>query len=415
MEVGLGTTVAEAIRGSWRQTPPVLEWGEATLGSVIKPLIASGCAFLVWHRIRNDKSLISSANGASLHNLWRMNVLKVAEQRRQLALVLTRLAKVKIQAILLKGLSAANLYPDPRWRPVGDIDFYISSEQIDDAKRVIAELYDEQILMPIDLKHEASIWTSLSFSEVLKRCGSLDVCGSSVRVLGPEDNLRFLCLHFLQHGGGRALWLCDVAAAVENRPAGFDWDLFRYAACGTQLGYLRDFACRNPGRRKNRRYADRSAEKEATPLAPENCAEAMGIQNHWQHGWPGRSSTIAAGSGRIYARASEALAGPDLSHRQGWRAVRPFSTTDLSTEMGVPACCEVLLPSRVASRWVLEFSTSAPSLVWFAQCAFQPLVYNTRREFSRSASVRKSSALVLWVILIRLSAADGYGRSRARR
>jgi hypothetical protein len=103
---------------------------------------------------------------------------------------------------LLKGLAVANFYPDPRLRPVGDIDLYVSSEQFDDAKRVLAELYDERILLPIDLEHEANNWTSVSFGEVLKRCGTFDVCGSTVRVLRPEDNLRFLCLHFLQHGVG---------------------------------------------------------------------------------------------------------------------------------------------------------------------------------------------------------------------
>jgi putative nucleotidyltransferase-like protein len=154
-----------------------------------------------------------------------MNVLKVAERRRHLALVLTRLAKVKIQVILLKGLSVANLYPDPRLRPVGDIDLYVCSEQFDDAKRVLRELNDERIFVPVDLEHEVNYWTGVSFGEVMKRCRTLDICGTTARVLGPEDNLRFLCLHFLQHGGGRALWLCDVAVAVENRPAGFDWNL----------------------------------------------------------------------------------------------------------------------------------------------------------------------------------------------
>ncbi len=225
MKLHHGTKLAEAIAGSWRQHPPVLEWDEASLDAVARPLMASGCAALVWHRIRNNKNLRSSATGASLRDLWRMNVLKMTEQRRQLALVLTRLAKADVQAILLKGLSVANLYPDPRLRPVGDIDLYVSSEQLDGAKRVIAELVDEQMFVPVDLEHEANSWTSFSFGEVLKRCGTLDVCGSTVRVLGPENNLRFLCLHFLQHRGGRALWLCDVAAAVENSPSGFDWNL----------------------------------------------------------------------------------------------------------------------------------------------------------------------------------------------
>jgi hypothetical protein len=49
--------------------------------------------------------------------------------------------------------------------------------------------------------------------------------GAEVRTLGPADELRLLCLHFLHHGGWRPLWLCDVAAAVEARPIDFSWDL----------------------------------------------------------------------------------------------------------------------------------------------------------------------------------------------
>ena len=68
----------------------------------------------------------------------------------------------------------------------------------------------------------------------------------------------------------------------------------------------------------------------------------MGVQNQWQHGWPGRSGAIAAGAGSIYQRASAALARSDFSHGQSWRAVGQFATTDLSTQMGVPMRCEVL-------------------------------------------------------------------------
>ena len=221
----LGSKLAYAIAGSWRPAPPVFAWDQASLDSVRTPLIASGCAFLVWRRIRDDRNLNSSSTTAFLRDLWRMNALKVAAQRQQLALVLARLAKAKIQGILLKGLSVASLYPDPRLRPLGDIDLYVSSEQFNGAKKVIAELYDEGIIAPVDLEHEANSWTSISFDELLKRCGTLDVCGSTAYVLRPEDNLRFLCLHFLQHGGRRALWLCDVAVAIENRPTGFDWNL----------------------------------------------------------------------------------------------------------------------------------------------------------------------------------------------
>ena len=71
----------------------------------------------------------------------------------------------------------------------------------------------------------------------------------------------------------------------------------------------------------------------------------MGVQNQWQHGWPGRFGAIAARAGSIYPRASAALARSDFSHHQAWRAVGQFATTDLSTRMGVPARCEVLFPA----------------------------------------------------------------------
>lgn len=47
---------------------------------------------------------------------------------------------------------------------------------------------------------------------------------TAVRILSPEDHLRLICLHFLRHGGWRPLWLCDIAALVESRPADFNWD-----------------------------------------------------------------------------------------------------------------------------------------------------------------------------------------------
>jgi hypothetical protein len=37
--------------------------------------------------------------------------------------------------------------------------------------------------------------------------------------------LRLLCLHWLRHHAWRPLWLCDIAAALENRGADFDWDV----------------------------------------------------------------------------------------------------------------------------------------------------------------------------------------------
>src|SRR5207248_9355203 len=44
-----------------------------------------------------------------------------------------------------------------------------------------------------------------------------------VRVPGAADHLRLLCLHWLRHHAWRPLWLCDIAAALEQRGAEFAW------------------------------------------------------------------------------------------------------------------------------------------------------------------------------------------------
>jgi Uncharacterised nucleotidyltransferase len=63
-------------------------------------------------------------------------------------------------------------------------------------------------------------------AEMYRRASWMRLGDTKVRVLGPEDHLRFLCRHLLAHGAWRPLWLCDVAAALESRPADFDWRYF---------------------------------------------------------------------------------------------------------------------------------------------------------------------------------------------
>jgi hypothetical protein len=45
-----------------------------------------------------------------------------------------------------------------------------------------------------------------------------------VRLLCAEDQFRLLSLHLMRHGACAPLWLCDLAVALESRPAHFDWD-----------------------------------------------------------------------------------------------------------------------------------------------------------------------------------------------
>jgi hypothetical protein len=78
----------------------------------------------------------------------------------------------------------------------------------------------------VDLHKGFSNLDHHSFTEVYERSTILKLDGSDIRVPSAEDHLRILCFHFLREGAWRPLWLCDIAALLESRPAAFDWDLF---------------------------------------------------------------------------------------------------------------------------------------------------------------------------------------------
>ena len=127
-----------------------------------------------------------------------------------------------LDPVLFKGWSLARLYPDASMRPSGDIDLWIPVDQLAEAYRAIPN--DGSAAYCIDLHTSFYPPYERAFADVLKasQCCSLD--GTDIRVPCPEDHLRFLCLHFLYHGGWRPLWLCDVALMVETRSENFDWD-----------------------------------------------------------------------------------------------------------------------------------------------------------------------------------------------
>jgi hypothetical protein len=47
---------------------------------------------------------------------------------------------------------------------------------------------------------------------------------TTIRVPAAEDHLRLVAIHSLSHGAWRPLWLCDVAAMLEDLPQDFNWD-----------------------------------------------------------------------------------------------------------------------------------------------------------------------------------------------
>jgi Uncharacterised nucleotidyltransferase len=61
--------------------------------------------------------------------------------------------------------------------------------------------------------------TAMSMPEVLARTEERELLGMRVRLLAPEDQLLYLCLHGAKHMFARLLWIADVAEVLRASPA----------------------------------------------------------------------------------------------------------------------------------------------------------------------------------------------------
>lgn len=217
-----GRLIANVLAGSWRQFPAPLEISAAQLDIVTPILLATGAAALAWKRVCQSE-LRASAAALQLEQAYRLHALQSAIHERDIQNILTLLDRADIEPVLVKGWAVARLYPEDGLRPYGDIDLCVQPKQFAAAR---AALNNEANKHQIDLHEGFAKLDTRTWDELCSRSQLLKIEDIEVRVLGPEDHLRALCFHFLREGAWRALWLCDIAVAIESRPANFDWDLF---------------------------------------------------------------------------------------------------------------------------------------------------------------------------------------------
>jgi hypothetical protein len=215
-----GAQVAALLAGSWREAVEPAAIRLETLEAIAPRLLAAGAASLAWRRIRHS-ALAESAAGRKLRDAYRVHVLQAAVHERTLARVTGRLAAVGIEAVLVKGWAIARSYPEQGLRPCGDVDLCVSPADFSAAQ---SALPPAEFAGCVDLHRGFEKFGDRTWDDMLARSSVATVGGSPVRLLSADDHVCVLCLHFLRHGGWRALWLCDVALALESRPSGFDWD-----------------------------------------------------------------------------------------------------------------------------------------------------------------------------------------------
>jgi putative nucleotidyltransferase-like protein len=176
---------------------------------------------LAWWRVRNTPHLRDSPSGLELQETYRFHSIRTALREHTIKQVLTILQAAGVEPILMKGWAVARLYPEPGLRPYGDIDLIVRPEHYSLAvaatKNVGGEYY-------VDVHDGVGHLDDHSFDDLFERSAIARLDDVDVRVLCAEDQLRVLSKHLLHHNAFRPLWLCDIAAAVENRASDFDWD-----------------------------------------------------------------------------------------------------------------------------------------------------------------------------------------------
>src|SRR5438477_4931957 len=214
----LGSATADALRGSWRASPPALVLDDEHLARLSPSLQASGSAGLVCRRL--DAAARERASARGLRDAYRSQAIRASLREREIAEAASRLRAEGIRALLIKGWVAARAYAEPGLRPPGDIDLCVGKDQVEAARAALGPMAG----LILDLHPGAPSYVDRSLDDLVARSEEVPVAGAAVRIPCAEDHLRLMSLHLLGHGAWRPVWLCDVAAAVEARPAAFAWE-----------------------------------------------------------------------------------------------------------------------------------------------------------------------------------------------
>jgi hypothetical protein len=149
--------------------------------------------------------------------------LKAALQEQEIIEAFDLFRSAGVEPVLVKGWAVARSYPQPALRPSSDLDLCVRPADDEAARR--AQALHRNKKYRIDLHQGFHAFDREDFDELFERSQLVRLKGGAVRVLAPEDHFRLVCFHLLRHGAWRPLWLCDVAAMLENRPEDFDWEL----------------------------------------------------------------------------------------------------------------------------------------------------------------------------------------------
>src|SRR4051794_34505538 len=107
-----GSVVVELLSGAWRVSPPPLHLPASDLEAAVPRLLQAGAAGLAWRRLHRSDAA-PAAIVRPLRRAYQYQALQAAVQEQHLAEVVGLVNAAGIEALVVKGWSAARLYADP--------------------------------------------------------------------------------------------------------------------------------------------------------------------------------------------------------------------------------------------------------------------------------------------------------------
>ena len=146
----------------------------------------------MWWRVRSS-ALGTSAAAHELRQAYRLYTLQAGRKEGQIVQAITLLRSAGVEPLLVKGWAVARLYPERGLRPYGDIDLCVRPEQYATAVAALAAPAAETVA--VDLHNGLPQLHRPSLDDVYGRSQLVPLGDFDVRILGPEDHLRYMCIH----------------------------------------------------------------------------------------------------------------------------------------------------------------------------------------------------------------------------
>ena len=218
---GASSLIASVLSGAWRKNPEALSISPEELAITAPLLLSTGAAALAWTRIGTSDS--ATDDHSALREGYRKHVIDAAVHELEIINLFQRARAAGIEASAFSKAGDSPVFiPTQACGRMVISDLWMRGEDLERFYRALADGEDYSYCVEPHITFYPQY--ERSFDDVMHESQLVPLRDAQIRVPGDEDHLRFICLHFLFHGGWRPLWLCDVALMVESAGSEFDWD-----------------------------------------------------------------------------------------------------------------------------------------------------------------------------------------------